>query len=103
TSSVVSVVLPAPDNPVIHKVNPFCFDMMYSVYDFVLIYIIRAIVRDAAYASINTCATSGLENSIGGNCPAFSSSRTLVPESVTCCDCSCGHVFVDAIAPHDLQ
>src|SRR5436190_16468470 len=53
------------------------------------------------YASMSTSATSGRENSTGGNSPLPSISRTFVPDRNTCCSLSCGHVFADAIDPHD--
>src|SRR6266508_2134832 len=54
-------------------------------------------------ASISTWATSGRENSTGGNCPALNNSRTFVPDKVTCADVSCGHVLLEAIAAHVRQ
>src|SRR5262249_37725517 len=54
-------------------------------------------------AAMRMRATSGRENSRGGSWPPASSSRTLVPESVTCSAESCGQVLFDAIASQRRQ
>src|SRR5205823_5664472 len=61
---------------------------------------VREPFHQARYASISTLATSGRENSTGGNWPAASSSRTFVPLRKTWSWEGCGHVFALAIDPH---
>ncbi len=53
--------------------------------------------------SASTWPTSGRLNSGGGSVPLRSSSRTLVPESVTWDSASCGHVLGDAMPPQRWQ
>ena len=53
--------------------------------------------------SASTWPTSGRLNSGGGSFPLRSSSRTLVPDSVTWDPASCGHVLGDAMPPQRWQ
>src|SRR5207247_7321608 len=53
--------------------------------------------------SASTWPTSGRLNSGGGSVPLRSSSRTLVPESVTWNSASCGQVLGDAMPPQRRQ
>src|SRR5437762_3177114 len=55
------------------------------------------------YASMSTSATSGRENSTGGNSPLPSISRTFVPARNTWSSPECGHVFALAIEPQTLH
>src|SRR5881398_1248810 len=53
--------------------------------------------------SASTWPTSGRLNSGGGSVPLRSSSRTLLPESVTWDSASCGQVLGDAMPPQRWQ
>src|ERR687884_132961 len=97
------VVLPDPESPVNHKVNPRPNLVSFSMLFFFTSCLVYSLSFSACKPSMRTSTTSERLNSGGGYSPLKSISRTFVPERKTCEEGSCGQVLDEPMPPHSVQ